>query len=78
MDDHAKDERIESLRQRCRELRYDSRTERHHHLVCLAGDRVFHISGARLDTPPVPDTRRYGFVVSDFKGPAPRDLQGMP
>lgn len=48
-------------------IRYDRRTERHHHLVCLGCDRVIDIHDARLDTLPVPDTRRLGFVVSDFK-----------
>ena len=48
-------------------VRYDSRTDRHHHLVCLSCDRVIDISDARLDALPVPDTRRFGFVVSDFK-----------
>jgi Fur family peroxide stress response transcriptional regulator len=133
MDDHARDERIELLRQRCREkdlaltpqrrailravldlddhptadrvhaalgrrrvrvsratvfrtlesfarlgivarachpggsVRYDRRTDRHHHLVCLRCDRVIDISDARLDALPVPDTRRFGFVISDFK-----------
>jgi Fe2+ or Zn2+ uptake regulation protein len=133
MEDHAKDERIERLRQRCREqglaltpqrrailravldlddhptadrvhtalarrrvrvsratvfrtleslarlgviakachpgssVRYDRRTDRHHHLICLSCDRVIDISDARLDALPVPDTRRLGFVVSDFK-----------
>ena len=48
-------------------VRYDSRTDLHHHLVCLSCDRVIDISDGRLDTLPVPDTRRFGFVVSDFK-----------
>jgi len=48
-------------------VRYDSRTDRHHHLVCLSCDRVIDVSDARLDSLPVPDTRRFGFVVSDFK-----------
>ena len=48
-------------------VRYDCRTDLHHHLVCLRCDRVIDISDARLDTLPVPDTRRFGFVVSDFK-----------
>ena len=48
-------------------VRYDRRTDRHHHLVCLACDRVIDISDARLDALPVPDTRPLGFVVSDFK-----------
>jgi len=47
-------------------VRYDRRTDRHHHLVCLRCDRVIDISDARLDALPVPDTRRFGFVVSDF------------
>jgi len=48
-------------------IRYDRRTDRHHHLVCLRCDRVVDISDARLDALPVPDTRSFGFVVSDFK-----------
>jgi Fur family peroxide stress response transcriptional regulator len=48
-------------------VRYDSRTDRHHHLVCLGCDRVIDISDHRLDALPVPDTRPFGFVVSDFK-----------
>jgi Fur family peroxide stress response transcriptional regulator len=48
-------------------IRYDRRTDRHHHLVCLSCDRVVDISDARLDALPVPDTRSFGFVVSDFR-----------
>ena len=48
-------------------VRYDRRTDRHHHLVCLSCDQVVDISDARLDALPVPDTRSFGFVVSDFK-----------
>jgi Fur family peroxide stress response transcriptional regulator len=48
-------------------VRYDRRLERHHHLVCLACDRVVDIQDARLDALPIPDTRRFGFTVSDFK-----------
>jgi Fur family peroxide stress response transcriptional regulator len=48
-------------------VRYDRRTDRHHHLVCLSCDRVIDIQDARLDALPVPDTRRFGFAVSDFK-----------
>jgi Fur family peroxide stress response transcriptional regulator len=48
-------------------IRYDRRTDRHHHLVCLSCDRVIDIQDARLDAVPIPDTRRLGFVVSDFK-----------
>ncbi len=48
-------------------VRYDRRTDRHHHLVCMRCNRVIDIQDARLDALPVPDTRRFGFVVSDFK-----------
>jgi Fur family peroxide stress response transcriptional regulator len=48
-------------------IRYDRRTDRHHHLVCLSCDRVIDISDTHLDALPVPDTRPFGFVVSDFK-----------
>jgi Fur family peroxide stress response transcriptional regulator len=48
-------------------IRYDSRTGQHHHLVCLRCDRVVDFSDPRLDKLPVPDTKRFGFVVSDFK-----------
>jgi Fur family peroxide stress response transcriptional regulator len=48
-------------------VRYDARTDLHHHLICTGCDRVIDISDARLDALPVPDTRPFGFVVSDFK-----------
>ncbi len=48
-------------------VRYDRRTDRHHHLVCLSCDRVIDITDAHLDALPVPDTRSMGFVVSDLK-----------
>jgi len=47
--------------------RYDRRVDRHHHLVCLVCDRVTDVDDARLDVLPVPDTRRFGFTVSDFR-----------
>ena len=48
-------------------VRYDRRTDMHHHLVCLSCDRVIDIEDERLNALPVPDTRHIGFVVSDFK-----------
>jgi Fur family peroxide stress response transcriptional regulator len=48
-------------------VRYDSRTEAHHHLVCLRCDAVIDITDDRLDALPVPDTSSYGFEVSDFR-----------
>jgi Fe2+ or Zn2+ uptake regulation protein len=48
-------------------VRYDSRTETHHHLVCLHCDEVIDITDERLDALPVPDTSALGFQVSDFR-----------
>ena len=48
-------------------VRYDSRTETHHHLVCLRCDEVIDITDERLDALPVPDTSALGFEVSDFR-----------
>lgn len=48
-------------------VRYDGRTDLHHHLICTGCDRVIDFSDARLDSVPVPDTRRLGFVVSDLQ-----------
>jgi Fur family peroxide stress response transcriptional regulator len=48
-------------------VRYDSRTETHHHLVCLRCDAIIDVTDDRLDVLPVPDTSSYGFVVSDLR-----------
>jgi Fur family peroxide stress response transcriptional regulator len=48
-------------------VRYDSRTEIHHHLVCLRCDGMTDIADERLDAIPVPDTSGFGFEVSDFR-----------
>jgi len=48
-------------------IRYDSRTETHHHLVCLHCDTVIDIEDERLDALPVPDTSRFGFEIRDFR-----------
>jgi len=48
-------------------VRYDSRTEIHHHLVCLSCDAIEDISDAELDTVQIPDTSVFGFEVKDFR-----------
>ena len=48
-------------------VRYDGRTDRHHHLVCLRCDAVTDIDDARLDALPIPDTSAFGFEVSDLR-----------
>ena len=51
-----------------RTLRYDSRTDRHHHFTCTACERVIDISDPRLDRLPVPEalTRSGAFSVQDY------------
>ena len=47
-------------------VRFDPRTERHHHLVCRECDRVIDVESPTFDTIRLPDTRRTGFQVDDF------------
>lgn len=47
-------------------VRFDPRTERHHHLVCTECGRVVDISSARLDRVALPDAAAHGFEVDDF------------
>ncbi len=47
-----------------RAVRYDSRTETHHHMVCVRCDGVIDFTDERLDALPVPDTSPLGFEVS--------------
>jgi len=48
-------------------VRYDRRTEVHHHLVCMRCDEVIDLSDPRLDSLPVPDTTAFGFEVTDLR-----------
>jgi Fur family peroxide stress response transcriptional regulator len=48
-------------------VRYDTRIEVHHHLVCLRCDEVVDIFDEHLDALPIPDTSGSGFEVSDFR-----------
>ena len=48
-------------------IRYDRRTEIHHHLVCLRCDAIEDISDAKLDDVSIPDTSAYGFDLKDFR-----------
>lgn len=48
-------------------VRFDPRTETHHHLVCLQCDRVMDLQDRALDALPIPDTSAVGFEVSDFR-----------
>lgn len=48
-------------------VRYDRRTDLHHHLVCTRCNSMTDISDPGLDAVRVPDTRKYGFKVADFR-----------
>ena len=48
-------------------VRYDVRTELHHHLVCMSCNEVVDISDRHLDSMQVPDTSSLGFEVTDFR-----------
>ena len=50
-----------------RAIRYDRRTEMHHHLVCNRCSRILDISDPALDSVPLPDTSALGFRVSDHR-----------
>jgi len=48
-------------------MRYDRRTEIHHHLVCLNCDSVTDVTDERLNELTIPDTSAVGFEVKDFR-----------
>jgi Fur family peroxide stress response transcriptional regulator len=48
-------------------VRYDGRTEIHHHLICLRCDSVMDISSEKLNALQIPDTSAFGFDVKDFR-----------
>lgn len=50
-----------------RPLRYDRRTDLHHHLVCLRCDTMIDFEDPALDAVRVPDTSQLGFQVSEFR-----------
>jgi Fur family peroxide stress response transcriptional regulator len=47
-------------------VRFDPRTERHHHLVCTVCGRVLDVESKRLDALPLPDAAALGFEIDDF------------
>jgi Fur family peroxide stress response transcriptional regulator len=50
-----------------RVVRFDPRTERHHHLVCLRCDRVIDVWDENLEKLKIPDLSSTGFQVEDFQ-----------
>jgi Fur family peroxide stress response transcriptional regulator len=47
--------------------RFDANTQQHHHLVCLHCDKVVDIHDKNLDALRLPDIRRFGFEIADFR-----------
>jgi Fur family peroxide stress response transcriptional regulator len=48
-------------------MRFDARTDIHHHLICLRCDSVVDVDDDTLNTLKIPDTSAFGFEVSDFR-----------
>lgn len=47
-------------------VRFDPRTERHHHLVCLQCERVIDLHAPSLDALRLPTLKTVGFEISDY------------
>jgi len=50
-----------------RVVRYDGRTELHHHLVCLRCTLVLDVDDERLNRLPIPDISQRDFVIKDLR-----------
>lgn len=48
-------------------VRYDSRSEPHHHLVCLECDAMIDIADEELNRIPMPDVSAFDFELRDFR-----------
>jgi Fur family peroxide stress response transcriptional regulator len=46
--------------------RYDAKTQRHHHLVCLQCGKMVDLEDASLDTIPLPVPGYLGFDIADY------------
>jgi Fur family peroxide stress response transcriptional regulator len=47
-------------------VRFDARTDRHHHLVCVACEKVMDLDAPALDALPVPDAGAHAFSIHDY------------
>ncbi len=47
-------------------VRFDARTELHHHLVCLCCNKLIDLEDLDLKAVELPDTNRNGFEVTDY------------
>lgn len=50
-----------------RVVRFDPRTQIHHHLVCLSCDSVMDLQDERLDQLDLPDLSELGFEMQDYR-----------
>lgn len=48
-------------------VRYDGRTEVHHHLVCLECDTMIDVADEDLNRIPLPDVSAFDFELRDFR-----------
>ena len=46
--------------------RFETKTERHHHLVCLRCEKVVDLEDSSLNRVPLPDVRLHGFDIEDY------------
>jgi Fur family peroxide stress response transcriptional regulator len=46
--------------------RFETKTERHHHLVCFRCEKVVDLEDSSLNRVPLPDARLYGFDIEDY------------
>lgn len=46
--------------------RFDPKTDRHHHLVCVQCERVMDFEAPTLNTLPLPDARKRAFEIHDY------------
>jgi Fur family peroxide stress response transcriptional regulator len=47
-------------------VRYETKTTRHHHLVCLYCNRLTDVEETSLNSLPFPDVGRLGFQIEDY------------
>jgi len=47
-------------------VRFDPRTERHHHLVCQQCGSLVDLEASAIPAVSIPDTRKAGFTITDY------------
>ena len=47
-------------------VRFDAKTDRHHHLVCVQCEKVMDFEAPTLNGLPLPDARTHAFTVHDY------------